>query len=147
MSERLSGRCLCGEVVFSAALPSMFCAHCHCEYCRAAHGAAFVTWTGVGAGGFSIDRGAEALTWFASSEHSRRGFCSSCGTTMFYESDVAPGEMHIATACIETPLDKTPAAHVFIDHKVSWLDLAPGLKEIPGAAEGLSKFRVIGKRS
>lgn len=146
MSERLSGRCLCGTVVFSAALPSLFCAHCHCDYCRLAHGAAFVTWTGVREDGFSIDQGRDALCWFSSSKQSRRGFCQRCGTTMLYASDAAAGEMHIATACIETPLDRTPTAHVFVDHKVGWLDLAPGPKEVPGSSEALAKFRVIEKR-
>ena len=41
------GRCMCGaRAASSRAFPSRFCAHCHCESCRRAHGAAFVTWVG-----------------------------------------------------------------------------------------------------
>ena len=41
-----TGRCHCGGVRFVARFPSRFVAHCHCESCRRAHGAAFVTWAG-----------------------------------------------------------------------------------------------------
>jgi hypothetical protein len=43
----LRGSCLCGAVRFEADLPTLFLCHCHCHWCRVAHGAAFVTWTGV----------------------------------------------------------------------------------------------------
>ena len=41
------GRCLCGGVRFAVAPPTLFFAHCHCRWCREAHGAAFVSWVGV----------------------------------------------------------------------------------------------------
>ena len=42
-----SGRCHCGRVRFVARFPSRFVAHCQCESCRRAHGAALVTWAGL----------------------------------------------------------------------------------------------------
>jgi len=32
---------------FNIQPPNLFCAHCHCGYCRLAHGAAFVAWVGA----------------------------------------------------------------------------------------------------
>lgn len=46
MTTEARGRCACGRVRFVARFPSRFNAHCHCESCRRAHGAAFVTWAG-----------------------------------------------------------------------------------------------------
>ena len=48
------GTCLCGSVRFSASLPSKWVAHCHCTYCRRAHGAPFVTWAGFHAGSVTV---------------------------------------------------------------------------------------------
>jgi hypothetical protein len=41
------GRCLCGDVSFSAELPSKWVAHCHCTQCRRGAGAADSNRVGV----------------------------------------------------------------------------------------------------
>ena len=139
----LEGRCLCGEVRFSAQGPTLFCAHCHCRFCRQAHGAAFVTWVGVKEEGFEITGGDESLEWFQSSKQSRRGFCSTCGSTMFFASTVAPGEMHIAMPVIADPIDRQPQAHVFFDQRVPWIHLGDELPRLDGRSEQLSKYSRI----
>ena len=48
------GACLCGGVRFELTPPSRFCAHCLCQNCRRAHGAAFVTWAGFPDGQWRI---------------------------------------------------------------------------------------------
>ena len=45
--KEFEGRCLCGEVRFAIGAPTLFFAHCHCRWCREAHGAAFVSWVGA----------------------------------------------------------------------------------------------------
>ena len=118
-----AGSCLCGTVRFSAEGPSLFFCHCHCRYCRLAHGAAFVTWLGVREQAFTLTAGEDSLRWFASSQQGRRGFCSQCGTTLFYASELCPGEIHIARALVDGPVDRAPSAHVFADHAVDWITL------------------------
>ena len=44
--SEFEGRCLCGAVRFAVTPPTLFFAHCHCRWCREAHGAAFVSWVG-----------------------------------------------------------------------------------------------------
>jgi hypothetical protein len=34
---------------------------------------------------------------------------------MLFRSTVAPGEMHIALACADGPIDRAPAAHKFCE--------------------------------
>ena len=46
---------------------------------------------------------------------------------MFFESTRWPGEMHVARALIEGPLDREPSAHVFYEKHVPWLDVADAL--------------------
>lgn len=73
------GSCLCGAVRFTAALPVKWVAHCHCTYCRRAHGAPFVTWAGFPTGQFSLDLTSTQPTWYESSPGAKRGFCPRCG--------------------------------------------------------------------
>lgn len=121
------GSCLCAAVRFRVSLPSKWVAHCHCTYCRRAHGAAFVTWAGFPAESFSLEPDAEQPTWFESSPGARRAFCGRCGSPMFFESTRWPGEIHVARALIADPLDREPGAHVFYESHVAWLDVADDL--------------------
>lgn len=140
------GGCLCGAVKFRAAGPSLFVAHCHCRWCRAAHGAAFVTWVGVRDDGFTLVDGDDALRWFDSSAQSRRGFCGHCGTTMLYLSLLCPGEVHIARATIASPVDREPKAHVFVDQAVAWVTLGDDLARYATTDPALAKFQAVPPR-
>ncbi|NND44998.1 MAG: GFA family protein, partial [Xanthomonadales bacterium] len=94
MSDAITrGSCLCGAVRFHLDLPSKWCAHCHCNMCRKAHGAGYVTWVGFEANHFTLDSGEDALRWFDSSAGAQRGFCSRCGSTMFFRSEQWAGEL------------------------------------------------------
>lgn len=121
------GSCLCGAVRFTATLPVKWVAHCHYTYCRRAHGAAFVTWAGFPTEQFSLDQNSTQPTWYESSPGAKRGFCSRCGSPMFFESTRWPGEMHVARALIQGELGKAPAAHVFYEAHVPWLEVNDGL--------------------
>ena len=119
------GRCHCGRVEFVAAFPSRFCAHCHCESCRRAHGAAFVTWVGFPSGQVRITHGADDLVAHASSPGTARKFCRHCGTKLFFESERWAGETHVVLAAFDEPVDRIPAGHAFYDEHVTWLPVLP----------------------
>ena len=143
MSDNIHGSCLCGAVRYTATPPTLFCAHCHCRYCRRAHGAAFVTWLGVSESAFELTAGDDELRWYASSPQSRRGFCSVCGTTLFYSSTLNPDEIHIALATADGPIDQEPQAHVFSDHQVPWIQLGDDLPRYTNDSEELAKYREV----
>ncbi len=139
----VEGRCLCGGIRFAIEFPTLFCAHCHCRWCRLAHGAAFVTWVGAAEARFRIIAGDDLLTWFHASVESRRGFCSRCGSTLFFASSVAPGEMHVTRASLPGPLDRAPTVHVFADEAVVWLNDAASLPHITGEHAALAHYTAI----
>ena len=143
VANRAVGGCLCGAVRFAADLPSLFCCHCHCAWCRRAHGAAFVTWFGVGEPAFSLTAGVAELRWYRSSEQSERGFCSRCGTTMFFRSSLAPREVHIALACADGPIDKEPRLHVFYEARVPWVTLGDELPKLEREHAALAKYQAL----
>lgn len=130
------GSCLCGAVRFSAALPTKWVAHCHCSYCRRAHGAPLVTWAGFASEQVTIDAEGTQPTWYESSPGARRGFCPRCGSPIFFESTRWPGETHIARALLQGPLDREPSVHVFYEAHVPWLDVNDALPKKVSQSSG-----------
>ena len=130
----VSGACLCKGVAFRAELPSKWVAHCHCTMCRRAHGAAFVTWVGMEEGKCRIDDAEDLLRWFESSSGAERGFCSRCGSTLFFRSSRWAGELHIVLANFVDQVDRAPQAHVFFDTHVDWLTIGDALPKKPPPA-------------
>lgn len=141
----MKGSCLCGAVRFEIDPPSLFCAHCHCEWCRKAHGAAFVTWLGAAESRFRLT-GEPPLRWYRSSALSERGFCTQCGTTLFFRSTAAPGEVHVARALVEDPVDREPSSHVFADQAVPWVTLGDELRRAGRDHPGLAGYASVPAR-
>ena len=114
-------RCMCGRVRMVARSPSRFCAHCHCESCRRAHAAGFVTWIGYTSEQFRVSEGAELVQSYESSPGTSRTFCRHCGTRLTFASTKWPGETHIPLACFDTPVDRAPNGSSFIEEHASWI--------------------------
>ena len=129
-----TGGCLCGAVRFEVTPPTKWCAHCHCSLCRRAHGAAFVTWIGVEKTCFMVVSGTEHIGWHQSTSEARRGLCKLCGSTMLFEGERWPDEVHIALANMEGPIDRSPQAHVFFDRHVDWVEICDDLPHFGGAS-------------
>ena len=137
------GRCLCGAVRFAVTPPTLFFAHCHCRWCREAHGAAFVSWVGAAEERFRYLPGSAQPTWYQSSPQSRRGFCPKCGTTLFFASTVCPGEIHVARPAIPGPIDREPQCHVFYDQHADWAEMSDALPRYVTDDPGLAKFKAV----
>ena len=129
-----AGACFCTGVAFRAELPSKWVAHCHCTMCRRIHGAAFVTWVGMSGERARIVDDEGLLRWYKSSPGAERGFCSRCGSTLFFRSSKWPGELHIVLANFADAVDRAPQAHVFYDTHVGWLTIADDLPKKPPPA-------------
>jgi len=132
MNNQVSGSCFCGAIEFMANLPSKWCAHCHCSMCRKTHGAGYVTWVGFEAEQVSITRGQDRLCWFESSAGAQRGFCRTCGSSLFFRSERWAGELHIALGCMDEDIDREPRANVFFDRHVDWMPIDKTLKQVDG---------------
>ena len=130
--ETYEGGCLCGAVRFAASPPSRFCAHCHCDNCRRAHGAAFVTWVGFPRGQFRITQGSNVLAEYLTDTGAKRSFCGRCGSTLTYASLRWEGEVHVARAAIDGPIDRAPGGHVYVDHHADWWSIEDDLPRYGG---------------
>lgn len=120
------GSCLCGAVKFTIAGELPAPTACHCSKCRKFSGH-FEASTDVAKSALSID-GEGNLTWYASSEKVRRGFCSTCGASMFFDPNfhdwigVSMGAFDEAT---KTKLKQ----HIFVADKGDYYEIADGLPQ------------------
>lgn len=120
-TDRVEGSCLCGAARFEIDFPTRFFTHCHCQSCRRAFGAPVVSWVGVPSEQFRWTGAEDVVGTFASSEGTRRTFCSRCGTSLTFESVRWAGETHVAAAVLDGPVDREPKGHAFYEEHVPWL--------------------------
>ena len=128
MSKNLiTGRCFCGHVRYELSGEPMFACHCHCESCRRAAGAAFVTWVTFAGDDLALTSG--TISEYRSSPGVRRGHCAICGTTITYWWDKRPEEIDIALASLDETTGIEPTAHIWVEDKVPWLVINDGLPQ------------------
>jgi hypothetical protein len=111
--DQRSGGCLCGAVRFTAgAIESHFHA-CHCGMCRRWSGGS--PFFGVRCTQVEFEPG-DALGRYASSSWAERGFCRTCGTTLFYF--LRPTESYtMSVGCFDDQRGIDLALEIFIDRK------------------------------
>ena len=122
------GSCLCGAVSFEVAAPLHSPDACHCSQCRKQSGHYWAS-TDVARADLTI-HGAEKLTWFRSSEKVRRGFCSTCGSALFWDP-VEKDLVGVAMGAFDQPTDTQLGIHIFVAEKGDYYDIADGLPQNP----------------
>lgn len=122
------GSCLCGKVSFTvnADLPAPNA--CHCTKCRK-HTGHFEASTDVPKSALKIE-GEDSLNWFQSSEKVLRGFCSTCGSTMFFNPP-RHDWIGISMGAFDTPTNTKLAMHIFVSDKGDYYDIGDGLPQNP----------------
>ena len=129
-----TGQCLCGAVTFTADHVESNYHACHCSMCR--------RWTGSPLFGVSADgvafNGEENLTRFPSSEHAERGFCSKCGSNLFYFF-TPTGNYFMCVGAFDDPSIFELKGEIYVDHQPEGYAFAGDLSRLT-EAEFLAKF-------
>lgn len=121
-----TGSCLCGAVRFEVSVPLPPPDGCHCSQCRK-HSGHFWASTDVPRAALTID-GAEHLTWFRSSEKVQRGFCSTCGSSLFWDP-IQRDTIAIAMGAFDLPTDTRLGIHIHVADKGDYYEIADGLPQ------------------
>ena len=124
-TDKIKGRCLCGEIGFEYRGKVNWVLNCHCETCRRATSSPMTTWISVPNENFTILRGEPAR--FSSSPGVSRMFCATCGAQMSYENEKMPGEIHLYAASLVDPNAVEPTCHVFEGEKLAWFEVHDAL--------------------
>jgi hypothetical protein len=121
------GGCLCGQSRYRARSEPFSIGYCHCRSCRRASGAPFVAWASFSKK--SLEFTGTALAYYRSSSRVVRGFCLRCGGTITYQSEAAPDNVDITAATLDSPESVQPGFHIWVSHKLPWVELADGLPQ------------------
>lgn len=122
------GSCLCGAVRFEVNCPLRPPDACHCTQCRKQSGHFWAS-TDVPRTALTL-HGEDKLTWFRSSEKVRRGFCSTCGSALFWDP-IQKDIIAIAMGAFDQPTDTRLAMHIFVASKGDYYEIGDGLPQNP----------------
>lgn len=113
-----TGGCQCGNVRFRVNGPISNIHLCHCRMCQKAVGNAFAT---IGVSQKSdVVQVRNAPAWFRSSQHVQRGFCSACGTPLFYADDTSES-LGIMIGALDCPKDFPPVRQDGLEGRLPWV--------------------------
>lgn len=131
------GSCLCGAVTFEVEGELPPADACHCTQCRKSSGHYFVS-TNVKRAALTL-RGGENVTWYPSSAKARRGFCSKCGSSLFWDP-IGDNWTSIALGAVDNPTGSRISEHIYVADKGDYYEITDGVPQFetvpprPGSA-------------
>ncbi|MDX2274765.1 MAG: GFA family protein [Hyphomonadaceae bacterium] len=122
-----AGSCLCGAVRFTIYAPLKDGDACHCSQCRKQSGHYWAS-TNVKRADLQLE-GEDKLTWYKSSDQASRGFCSTCGSALFWQATAKPDRVAVALGAIDNPTGAKLGIHIFVADKGDYYEIADGLPQ------------------
>lgn len=116
----ITGRCLCGAVTFAGVVKRDLQA-CHCTQCRRWSGH---VWAGVTSERLDVQG---VVTWFRSSERAERGFCPTCGSSLFWRPN--GGAIEVAPGAVDAPTGLRLIGHIHTADQGDYYDITDGLPQ------------------
>ena len=132
--SNVTGGCLCGAITYSVSGPLRPVIACHCTQCRKTSGH-HVAATSAARGDISING---TVTWYASSETAKRGFCAVCGSNLFWDGDGQ--NLSIFAGTLDGDADIKLAGHIFCADKGGYYDISDGVPQAEGYDPKLTTF-------
>ena len=130
MSERVAS-CACGQLSVRCRGEPDIVSICHCLDCQRRTGGVF----GVGAfyrRANVVETTGQSKTFARTGEAGRRvafNFCPECGSTLFWELDLAPAYIAVAVGAFADPSFPKPARAVWTQSRHPWVTLPEGVAQ------------------
>jgi len=83
VTENLTGRCLCGAIVFALTEPPLGARFCHCRRCQRRTGTGSSVNAAVRRGTVRVLQGSGQLATFVPPDGASKSYCSACGGHLF----------------------------------------------------------------
>jgi hypothetical protein len=130
-SRRWTGGCQCGAVryVVQGALRPVVA--CHCSQCRRMTGH-FLAATAARQRNFTLVNEV-GLKWYEASSEARRGFCATCGSTLFWVPN-GRDYVSIAAGTLDDATGLKVVCHIHVADKGAYYDIEPGARQIADGA-------------
>jgi hypothetical protein len=126
MADIHKGSCECGAVTYELDGPLRPSVACHCTQCRKTSGH-YWSATQVPNDQFRITKD-DGLKWFRSSDVARRGFCTGCGSSLFWQHD-GEDATSIGTGTLDGATGIETAKHIYVADKGDYYELADDLPQ------------------
>ncbi len=117
---RYKGSCECGAVTYEAVSSPKDVTICHCGQCLRTSGHAWAS-VSVPADSLTLTR-EDGLKWFASSDIARRGFCTECGSSLFFDV-FGQNRIAIGAGTLTQPTGLKTGKHIFTADKGDYYDI------------------------
>ncbi|MBF9048937.1 GFA family protein [Roseobacter sp. HKCCD9010] len=118
-----TGSCLCGAIRYSVSAALRPVIACHCAQCRKTSGHHVAA---TSAPREAVEVSGD-VTWYASSDIARRGFCGICGSNLFWDG---PGShLSIFAGTLDGDPGVRLAGHIFCADKGAYYEIADGLPQ------------------
>ncbi|SMO72308.1 GFA family protein [Paracoccus laeviglucosivorans] len=119
------GHCLCGEISFRGTYDDQNgLKACHCGQCRRWSGH---VWAAILPRSLDIKGQPK---WYRASDFARRGFCATCGSSLFWQRD-GSDVIDVAAGAIDAPTGLHLEGHIFVADKGDYYDITDGLPQDP----------------
>jgi hypothetical protein len=128
-----TGGCLCGGVRYRVTGRLQPVVDCHCGQCRRTHGHVAAYATAAKAALELVEDG--GLRWYGSSPGVRRGFCGTCGASVFWERVDEP-DVAIAAGTLDPPTGLATVGHIFVADAGDYYAIADDLPRFAGSDQG-----------
>lgn len=122
----MEGGCLCGSLRYRLTGKPFAADYCHCSICRKQSGSVVVAW---------MDFKSEQVEWlsakpsyYQSSAHVERGFCSQCGSTLTFGDSRYKEFTTLTIASLDDANLVKPTYHIHTKDQVSWLTIKDNCK-------------------
>ena len=122
----VKGSCECQGVMFELTGELRDVVFCHCSQCRKTSGHYWAA-TQVSKGNLNLIK-ATSLSWYDSSDKARRGFCSVCGSSMFYERK-GIHKISVSAGSLEIPTSLDRMRHIYVASKGDYYDISDDLPQ------------------
>ena len=113
----MTGGCLCGDVRFALEPPLRDVVVCHCSLCRR---------SGTFAGAYTAVPREElrltsetSLRWYVDVNGRRRGFCGTCGATLFWSHEDR-ATVCVSAGALDGPTGLVVERHVHVEDAGDW---------------------------
>ena len=122
-----SGKCLCGGVQYVVTGPLRGVIACHCSQCRRTSGH-YAAMTSALSKDIELTS-SSSLIWYRSSPTAERGFCSTCGSNLFWR-EFGSNTTSITAGTLDTPTDIAMEQHIFVADKSDYYTLDDDLPKL-----------------
>ncbi len=128
----MKASCLCGAVRIEVQGPIEHAPEaCHCSQCRKFSGH-FLSAVNIKRSDLTV-QGEDSVSWYQSSDKVERGFCKTCGSSLFWKPNIEGYEYTaVSMGLFDEPSGLSLAKHTFADDKGDYYEIADGVEQSSG---------------